>query len=121
MCMKTEIWLEQMLRDMSISKYLEVNSHCINIQENEAHWASSFIQLREDNQAVLILIKNAHVHEQSKYINVFYHNICDLHKYNQIQIDFVLSQEMIADRFIKSLFKWIFKWFIELIRLTVND
>jgi len=37
MCMKTEIWLEQMLRDISISKYLEVNSHCINIQENEAH------------------------------------------------------------------------------------
>jgi len=25
MCMKTEIWLEQMLRDMNIDKYLEVN------------------------------------------------------------------------------------------------
>ena len=37
MCTKTEIWLEQMLRDMSMSKYLEVNSHCVNIQENEAH------------------------------------------------------------------------------------
>ncbi len=49
MCMKTEIWLEQMLRDMNIGKYLEVNLHCVNIQENEAHWASSFIQLREDN------------------------------------------------------------------------
>ncbi len=31
MCTKTEIWLEQMLRDINISKYLEVNSHCINI------------------------------------------------------------------------------------------
>ncbi len=37
MCVKTEIWLEQMLRDMNISKYLEVNSHCMNIQENKAH------------------------------------------------------------------------------------
>jgi len=80
-----------MLRDINIGKYLEVNSHCVSIQENEAHQASSFIQLKEDNQAVLILIKNIHVHKQSKYINVFYHNICDLHKCNQIQIDFVLS------------------------------
>jgi len=37
MCTKTEIWLEQMLRDMNIGKYLEVNSHCMNIQENKAH------------------------------------------------------------------------------------
>ncbi len=63
MCVKTEIWLEQMLRDMSMSKYLKVNLHCVSIQENEAHWASSFIQLREDNQVVLILIKNTHIHE----------------------------------------------------------
>ncbi len=31
MCAKTEIWLEQMLRDININKYLEVNSHCMNI------------------------------------------------------------------------------------------
>jgi len=37
MCAKTEIWLEQMLRDMNISKYLEVNLHCISIQKNKAH------------------------------------------------------------------------------------
>ncbi len=37
MCVKTEIWLEQMLRDMSMSKYLKVNLHCVSIQENEAH------------------------------------------------------------------------------------
>ncbi len=91
MCTKTEIWLEQMLRDMNIGKYLEVNLHCISIQENEAHWAFSLIQLRKDNQAVLILIKNAHVHEQLKHINVFYYNICNLHKCNQIQVNFVLS------------------------------
>jgi len=37
MCAKTEIWLEQMLRDMNISKYLKVNLHCISIQKNKAH------------------------------------------------------------------------------------
>jgi len=105
MCTKTEIWLEQILRDIDISKYFEVNLHCINIQENEAHQTFLFIQLKEDNQAVLILIKNAYVHEQLKHIDVFYHNICNLHKCNQIQIDFVLSQKMIVNRLIKSLFR----------------
>ncbi len=37
MCAKTEIWLEQMLRDININKYLKVNLHCVSIQENEAH------------------------------------------------------------------------------------
>jgi len=121
MCAKTEIWLEQMLRDMSIDKYLEVNLYCVNIQENKAHQTSLLIQLREDNQVILILIKNAHIHKQSKHIDVFYHNIHNLHKHNQIQINFVLSQEMIADELIKSLSKQIFEQFIELMRLTVND
>jgi len=103
MCAKTGIWLEQMLRDMGMGKYLEANSHCMSIQENKAHHASSLIQLREDNQATLTLIKDAHVHEQSKHINVFYHNICDLHKCNQIQVDFVLSQKMVVDELIKPL------------------
>ncbi len=31
MCAKTEIWLEQILRDISIDKYLEVNSYCVSI------------------------------------------------------------------------------------------
>jgi len=37
MCAKTKIWLEQILRNININKYLEVNSHCISIQENETH------------------------------------------------------------------------------------
>jgi len=110
-----------MLRDIDISKYFEVNLHCMSIQENKAHQTSSFIQLREDNQVILTLIKNIHVHEQSKHIDVFYHNICNLHKHNQIQVDFVLSQEMIVNELIKSLSRQIFEQFIELMKLTVDD
>ncbi len=36
-CIKIEIWLKQMLRDMSIDKYFEVNLYCISIQKNKAH------------------------------------------------------------------------------------
>ncbi len=121
MCMKTGIWLEQVLRDMGMNKYLGVNSHCMSIQENKAHQAALLMQLRKDNQVVLTLIKDTHVHEQSKHINVFYHNIHSLHKHNQIQVDFVFSQEMIVNRLIKSLFRQIFEWFIELMGFTVDD
>jgi len=69
-----------MLRDMNMSKYFKINLHHVNIQKNKSHQTASLIQLREDNQVVLILIKNAHVHEQSKHIDVFYYNIHDLHK-----------------------------------------
>ena len=31
MCAKIEIWLEQILRNININKYFEVNSHYINI------------------------------------------------------------------------------------------
>jgi len=52
-----------MLRDISMNKYFESNLHHVNIQKNEAHQVASFIQLRKDNQAVLILIKNTHVYK----------------------------------------------------------
>ena len=120
MCAKTGIWLGQVLRDMGMGKYLGANSHCVSIQEDEAHRASSPIQLRGDNQAALTLVKDAHVHERSKHIDVSYHNIRDLHKRNQIQVDFVPSQEMVADGLTKPLPRRIFERFIELMGLTVG-
>ncbi len=49
MCAKTDIWLTQMLQDMSLEKYLEGNLHCISIQESEVHRQNSPLQLKEDN------------------------------------------------------------------------
>jgi len=37
MCTKTEIWFVQMLRDMNMNKYFEINLHCESIQKNKAH------------------------------------------------------------------------------------
>jgi len=48
---------------MNMNKYLEINLHHVNIQKNEAHQVVLFIQLKKNNQVVLILIKNIHVHE----------------------------------------------------------
>jgi len=50
-----------------------------------------------------MLIKNAHIHERLKHIDVAYHHIQNLYKKNQISVNFVSSQDMIADELIKSL------------------
>ena len=76
---------------MKLDKYLDSNSYCVSIQEDETHKKISSLQLRDDNQTVLTLIKNVHVHERSKHINVVYHHIQNLHQRNQIKIDFMSS------------------------------
>ena len=60
---------------MKLDKYLDSNSYCVSIQENETYKKISSLQLRDDNQTVLTLIKNIYVHERSKHIDVVYHHI----------------------------------------------
>ena len=106
---------------MGLDKYLDSNSYCVSIQENKTHKKILSLQLRDDNQTVLTLIKNAHVHERSKHINVVYHHIQNLHQRNQIKVDFVSSQNMIADDLTKSLSKQNFKNFVNQLRLVSSE
>ena len=112
MCTKTEVWLTQILRNMGLGKYLDSNSYCVSIQENETHRETSPLQLRSDNQAVLTLVKDVHVHERSKHIDVAYHHIWDLHQRNQIKIDFMSSWDMFVDGLTKLLLRQNFKDFM---------
>ena len=112
MCTKTEVWLTQILRNMGLGKYLDSNSYCVSIQENETHREISPLQLRGDNQAVLTLVKDVHVHERSKHIDIVYHHIWDLHQKNQIKIDFMPSWNMFVDGLTKSLLRQNFKNFM---------
>ena len=107
-----------MLRDLNLVKYIENDLNRVDIKKKLVH-QSSFatqlvsMQLKRNNQSSLTLIKDAHVHERSKHIDVVYHNIRDLFKRKLIRVDFVLSQDMIADELTKSLSREIFKRFIE--------
>ena len=112
MCTKTEVWLTQILRDMGLGKYLDSNPYCASIQEDETHKQSSPLQLKGDNQAALTLVKDAHVHERSKHIDIAYHHIWDLHRRNQIEVNFVPSRDMIADGLMKPLPRQNFKNFM---------
>ena len=125
-CAKKRLWISQVLRDLNLVKYIENDLNRVDIKKKLVH-QSSFatqlvsMQLKRDNQSSLTLIKDAHVHERSKHIDVVYHNIRDLFKRKLIRVDFVLSQNMIADEFTKSLSKEIFKKFIEQLELRVSE
>ena len=106
---------------MKLNKYLESNLYCVSIQENETHKKILSLQLRDDNQTVLTLIKNVHVHERSKHIDIVYHHIWNLYQRNQIKINFMSSQNMIVNDLIKSLSKQNFKNFMNQLRLVSSE
>ncbi len=106
---------------MNLTKYLSISHSRVNILEKVTHQSVSLTQLKKDNQASLMLVKDAHIHERSKHIDVAYHHIRDLQKKNQISVNFISSQDMIADELIKSLLRQNFKRFIEQLKLKSSE
>ncbi len=98
---------------MNLTKYLSISHSHVDILKKITHQSVSFTQFKKDNQASFMLIKNVHIYERSKHIDVTYHHIRNLHKKNQISANFISSQDMIADELIKLLFQQNFKRFIE--------
>ena len=106
---------------MSFEKYLEIEFNQMFIIEKIKHKAHSSMQLLEDNQAINLLVKDAHIHERSKHIDVVYHHIKNLYKRNLIQLNYVSSENMIIDDLIKSLLREKFKTFIEHLELRKSN
>ena len=111
---------------MNLIKYLEDSLNRVDIKENSKHKADSLTQLipacfKRNNQASLILVKEPHIHERSKHIDVVYHHVQDLYVKNQIRVDFVPSHEMIADGLTKPLPKEAFKRFVSQLGLKVSE
>ena len=90
-CVKKNLWINQVLKNMNLTKYLSISYSHVDILEKITHQFVSLTQLKKDNQASLMLIKNVHIHERLKHIDIAYHHIRDLHKKNQISMNFVSS------------------------------
>lgn len=72
------------------------------------------VETTGDNQCAIALIKNPHLNERSKHIDIFFHHIEDLHDKNKISIKYVPSPEIIADGLTKPLSKRPFEKFVKL-------
>jgi len=67
---------------MNLTKYLSINHNHVDILEKITYQSVSLTQLKKNNQASFMLIKNVHIYERLKYIDITYHHIQNLHKKN---------------------------------------
>lgn len=116
-CVKEGLWVAQLLRDLGLSKYLGTQLGQVAIAENVKHEACSPMQLHGDNQAANLLVKDAHIHERSKHIDVAYHHVRDTYNKNLIQLNYLPTDDMVADGLTKPLVGDKFKNFVELLGL----
>jgi hypothetical protein len=107
LCAKQSQWIVQVLKDMGFPKYVG----------NDLYTT----QIKGDNQGALALVKNPHLHEQSKHIDVQYHYIQDLEARKRIVVSYIPTANMVADRMTKPLEQIAFQRFKDLIGMTRKD
>ncbi len=61
------------------------------------------------------------MYKRLKHIDVIYHHVHNLHLKNQIEMFFMLSADMIADKLIKFLLRQMFKYFVNQLRLNNSE
>ena len=106
LCAKQAVWLGQVIRDMGYPEYIGRSP--------------TNVQIKGDNQGALALVKNPHLHERSKHIDIQYHHIRDLEERKKITVSYVPTTDMIADGMTKPLDRIAFTRFKELMGLTVS-
>ena len=79
------------------------------------------VQIKGDNQGALALVKNPHLHEQSKHIDIQYHYIQDLEAWKRIAVSYVPTTNIVADRMTKLLDQIAFQRFKDLMGMTWKD
>jgi hypothetical protein len=82
------------------------------VKEEQSFVIGSLVKLFSDNQASLLLVRDAHTHERLKHIDVAYHYVRDLYRRNRINVEFIGTRDMVADGFTKPLPKPDFARFI---------
>ncbi len=101
---KQSQWIAQMLRDMGHGNVIGDNPYCVDIIG--------------DNQGALALVKNPHLHERSKHIDICYHYIRDLHATGKVQVSYIPTSEMKADGLTKPLSRPKFQEFTRMIGMA---
>lgn len=82
-------WIAQVLRDMGYPQYMAKNAITV--------------QTKGDNQGAIHLVKNPILSDRSKHIDISYHFIRDLAEKKRIAVDYVPTNQMIADGLTKPL------------------
>ena len=123
-CAKQSQWLAQILRDMRMHHLIGQSSLQPEIKERLSFARcspgsnSSAIQLYGDNQASLLIVKDAQVSERSKHIDTAYHFVRELWRSKRVGISFVGTMDMKADGLTKATDHAAFRRFVSHLGLT---
>ncbi|KAI1002678.1 hypothetical protein K3495_g5524 [Podosphaera aphanis] len=90
-------WTAQVFRDLQMPDYIGTDDIKVD--------------MRGDNQEAIALTKNPHLHERSKNIDICYHYIRDLVEKGKLDVEYVPTSGMPADRFTKPLARIAFELF----------
>ena len=69
------------------------------------------VQIFGNNQGAIALTKNPYITKQLKHINIYYHFIRDLAKRERLEITYIPTNRIVADRITKPLARVAFKRF----------
>lgn len=83
-CVKELIWLRSIFHEILDEKTLKFH-------------------LYMDNQSAIRLVKNPEFHKRTKHIDVRYHFIREKYEENKFTLEYISTNEMIADIFTKAL------------------
>jgi hypothetical protein len=103
---KQAVWIGQVIRDMGFPGYIGSDPNNISI--------------KGDNQGSLALVKNPHLHERSKHIDIQYHYVRDLEAKGKINVSYIPTTDMVADGLTKPLGRIAFDRFRELLGITMK-
>jgi hypothetical protein len=106
LCAKQSQWTVQVIKDMGFPKYI-----------GNAPYSA---RIKGDNQGALALVKNPHLHERSKHIDIQYHHIRDLEARKRITVSYVPTTSMVADGMTKPLDRIAFQRFKELMGMVTG-
>jgi hypothetical protein len=103
---KQAVWIGQVIRDMGFPSYVGLNSNNVTI--------------KGDNQGSLALVRNPHLHQRSKHIDIQYHHVRDLEEKGRINVSYIPTVDMVADGMTKPLQRIAFNRFRDLLGITTK-
>ncbi|KAI0992109.1 hypothetical protein K3495_g16077 [Podosphaera aphanis] len=83
-------WAAQVWKDLGVPHY-------INSSQERT------VQMYGDDQGAVALVKNPHLHERSKHIDICYHTIQDLAEQKKLEVTYIPTANMVADGMTKPL------------------
>lgn len=119
-CSRQAVWLTSLFTEIGYPEIIDPvhKQASVNALAN----SEAMMELKGDNNGAIGLVKNRQVGERSKHIDIAYHYVRELQKNGKINVNYIHTDDMVADGLTKPLAKQKFHRFLELLGMrTPNE